>query len=40
MEFSYQSKISPGSTTLSERLDFENKTTVESAIDLKVQIHV
>ena len=37
MEFSYQSKISPGSTTLSERLDFENKTTVESTIDLKVQ---
>ena len=37
MEFSYQSKISPGLTALSERLDFENKTTIESAIDLKVQ---
>lgn len=37
MEFSYKSKIFSGSTVLSERLDFENKTTVESAIDLKVQ---
>jgi len=37
MEFSYQSKISSGSTALSERLDFENKASLESTIDLKVQ---
>ena len=37
MEFSYKSKIFSGSTVLSERLDFENKTVLESAIDLKVR---
>jgi len=37
MEFSYQSKTSPGSTALSKRLNFENKTSLESTIDLKIQ---
>ena len=37
MEFSYQNKTSPGLTALSERVDFENKTSLESTIDLKVQ---
>ena len=37
MEFSYKSKIFSGSTTLSKRLDFDNKTVIESAIDLKIQ---
>ena len=37
MEFSYKSKIFSGSTTLSKRLDFDNKTVIESTIDLKIQ---